>query len=174
MQTASPPLELKDIHLPDAVSLWPPAIGYWLVLGLVIVCIIMFISIKKLRQRRQVKRLALTKLNKIKKQFKIDHDEKKLVSAVSELLRRAAISSYPRSDCASLTGNDWLKWLDQPLSKDKLNFTDGSGYLLTEFIYSKSAKADDINQLLSVSQRWLKTLPAVNSATQQTQEAQAS
>jgi cbb3-type cytochrome oxidase subunit 3 len=29
------PLPLKDIHLPEAISWWPPAIGWWLLLVLI-------------------------------------------------------------------------------------------------------------------------------------------
>ncbi|MBV1912177.1 MAG: DUF4381 domain-containing protein, partial [Cycloclasticus sp.] len=30
-------LPLRDIHLPDAITWWPPAIGWWLLLAVIIV-----------------------------------------------------------------------------------------------------------------------------------------
>ena len=33
MNPAASNLQLRDIHLPDAVSWWPPAPGWWLLLG---------------------------------------------------------------------------------------------------------------------------------------------
>lgn len=159
MQIPQQQLELKDIHLPDSVSWWPPAAGYWIILGLVFIIIIAYLGIKFLRNRGRFKRQALSELYKIKKAFKSDQDEEKLLSSVSVLLRRAAISSYPRTDCASLTGNDWLQWLDLQLPKDKFNFSDGPGYLLTKSVYSKSVNTADIDGLLNLSRLWLQRLP---------------
>ena len=162
MQIPQQQLELKDIHLPDSVSWWPPAPGYWMILGLIFFIVITYLVIKLLRNRSRIKRQALSEFYNIKKTFKSNHDERKLLSSVSVLLRRAAISSYPRTDCASLTGNDWLQWLDLQLPDDKFHFFDGPGYLLTESIYSKSVNSADIDSLLTLSHQWLKRLPAAN------------
>ncbi|MDH5517440.1 MAG: DUF4381 domain-containing protein [Gammaproteobacteria bacterium] len=160
MQPAQQPLALKDIHLPDTVSWWPPAVGYWLILGLIVLLILCYFAIKFLTNRRRIKKQALAEFKKIHKTYQSDRDQKKLLKAVSVLLRRAAISCYPRSDCASLTGNDWLTWLDQQLPAKSTTFSDGPGYLLTEFIYSNSVNTDDLDALLSVSRQWLNQLPA--------------
>ena len=133
-------------------------------LVLIFIIIIAYFGIKLLRNRSRLKRQALSEFYKINKAFKSDQDETKLLSSVSVLLRRAAISSYPRTDCASLTGIDWLKWLDLQLPKDKLNFSDGPGYLLTESVYSKSVNTADIESLLNLSRQWLQRLPATSTA----------
>jgi len=156
---ASQPLPLKDIHLPDTVSWWPPALGYWLLITLIIFIIAGVYIIHIIRQRIRVKKSALAELNKVKQHYQQHPDDKTLVNALAALLRRAAISSYPRSDCASLTGKAWLSWLDKQL-KQTPGFSDGPGYLLLEFNYSNSSHANDIQQLLSLSENWLKRLPA--------------
>lgn len=160
MQTPQQQLDLKDIHLPDAISWWPPAIGYWIVLGVIAACIISYLSIKAYRKRFEIKRLALTEFSAIKETYDSTSDKKQLVISLSELLRRAAISTFPLSECASLTGTQWLNWLDKSLSKNTLTFSNGPGYLLTDYIYSKSEQADDINELIKLSLQWLKKLPA--------------
>lgn len=162
MQTSQQQLDLKDIHLPDAVSWWPPAIGYWLVLGVIAVCIICYLSIKAYRKKFEIKRLALAEFDAIKASYDSTSDKKQLVISLSELLRRAAISTYPLSECAGLTGTQWLNWLDKSLTKSTLTFSNGPGYLLTDYIYSKSKQADDVNELITLSLQWLKKLPATS------------
>jgi len=160
MQSAQPQLNLKDIHLPDAVSWWPPAIGYWLVLAVLIALVLIVFGLRYLRNRTLIKRQALAEFSRIRSAYQTDLDQKALATSLSKLLRRAAISAYPVSDCASLSGKDWLNWLDKQLSKSDITFSDGPGYLLTEFIYSDLKHTNDINDLLDLTQRWLRQLPA--------------
>jgi Domain of unknown function (DUF4381) len=159
MQAPQQQLDLKDIHLPETVSWWPPAVGYWIVLSCTVICIMTYLSIKAYRKRHAIKRSALHEFNLIKKSYASNSNKKQLVTSLSELLRRAAISTYPLSDCAGLTGKQWLSWLDKQLSKSTLNFSDGPGYLLTDFIYSSSQQANDIDDLMSLTLQWLKQLP---------------
>jgi len=48
---------LRDIHLPDAISWWTPAIGWWILLALVIAA---FIVLPKIYRR-----MTYTSLNKV-------------------------------------------------------------------------------------------------------------
>lgn len=159
MQAAQPQLDLKDIHLPDAVSWWPPAVGYWIILAVFIFIIMTFFAIKAYRKKREVKRLALAQYRLIIKDFNENKNQKNLVMSLSELLRRAAISTYPSIDCASLTGKEWLNWLDRSSTKTAGQFSNDCGYLLTEFIYSNATHSDDINNLINLTEQWLKQLP---------------
>lgn len=166
MQAPQQTLPLKDIHFPDAVSWWPPAPGYWLILLIILLFLAIFFGLREYRLRYRIKRAALKELTRITANFETALDNKKLVTEISALLRRAAISSYPRSDCASLTGNNWIQWLDSQFTPRSVNFSEGPGYLLTDFSYSKSQHADDIQQLIVISRQWLQQLPAVKAVTE--------
>jgi hypothetical protein len=38
MPNAPDPLQdLRDVHLPDPISWWPPAFGWWMIMGLLII-----------------------------------------------------------------------------------------------------------------------------------------
>ncbi|MDH5424341.1 MAG: DUF4381 domain-containing protein [Gammaproteobacteria bacterium] len=159
MQPPQQQLDLKDIHLPDTLSWWPLAAGYWIIFVCIIIAVMTYLIIRSYRKKHEIRRLALAEYQRIKKAYAENHDPKQLSAALSALLRRAAISSYPESECAGLIGKPWLNWLDKQLSNSTLNFSNGPGYLLTEFIYSSSQKADDIDDLLKLSLLWLKQLP---------------
>lgn len=159
MPASQQQLDLKDIHLPDTIAWWPPAIGYWIIIACILSGIAIFFAIKTYRKRTAIKRLALKEFNLIHKNYITNSNKKQLVTALSELLRRAAISTYPLSDCAGLTGQEWLHWLDKQLTKSTLTFTDGSGHLLTDFIYSSSQEPNNVDDLIKLSQQWLKKLP---------------
>lgn len=166
MPTSHQQLDLKDIHLPGTIAWWPPAIGYWIIIACILSGIAVFFAIKTYRKRSAIKRLALKEFSLIQKKYTTNSNKKQLVTALSELLRRAAISTYPLSDCAGLTGQQWLHWLDKQLSKNTLTFTNGPGHLLTDFIYSSSHEPNDVEDLMKLSQQWLKKLPSAQDRSQ--------
>ena len=58
--------ELRDIHLPDGVSAFPPAYGWWLILAAIILAVVLFEVFKILRQKSK-KRYALLLLSQAKR-----------------------------------------------------------------------------------------------------------
>jgi hypothetical protein len=162
-QPQLPDIELRDIHLPDSVSWWPPATGYWLVLALILIIFLLLWFAKKRHRQTAVKRAALSEFNNLKTQFQQHQDAQLLITQLSALLRRAAISSYPRSDCASLTGEQWLHWLDTGLKNSAIKFSAPAGQLLLTAPYQKTVSAQQSNELLSLCQQWLSALPAAAS-----------
>ena len=56
--------ELRDIHLPDGVSLFPPAYGWWVILGSVLL-LLALIELFLILRRKSKKRYALYLLQHI-------------------------------------------------------------------------------------------------------------
>lgn len=110
----TPDLPLRDIHLPEPVSWWPPAPGWWLATALIIGTIAFITYIIRHRyQQKIVQRTALSELNKITHEFQQHRNKLLLSQQLSSLLRRTAISVQPRHMAAGLTGKDWLAFLDR-------------------------------------------------------------
>lgn len=108
-------LPLKDIHLPDPVSWWPPAPGWWL---LPILLVLLWPALRalaaKLRGsagRRRLRRQALRELERIERRFAETGDPRSTVESISVLLRRVAISVSHDRRVAGLAGKDWLEWI---------------------------------------------------------------
>ncbi len=152
-------LPLRDIHLPEAVSWWPPAPGWWLLLLFIAVIVAVVLLSKHIRKRRLLKRTALAELNRIRQQYNNDHDRLELAKALSALMRRASISFYPRENSASLTGEQWLQHLNN--TAQRKDFLGDSGRILVTAPYLPvNSKPDiDFDELLSLCEDWIRMQP---------------
>lgn len=158
-------LELRDIHLPEPISWWPVAPGWWMVFATLLFIIFAAIITRKIYQRRQLKRDIAAELNQIKQQFKETQNKSQLAKSLSILLRRASISYYPTANIAGLTGESWLRWLDDShnVSTDKIpantRFQSDSGKILLNAPYlpAETELDFDAEKLLDLCTSWLMT-----------------
>jgi hypothetical protein len=126
-------LPLRDIHLPEPVSWWPPAPGWWLLLAILLTALGFALGWWLRRRQRRVLRELLGELDAIERQHRHRHDTSATVQQLSVLLRRAALSFHPRREVAGLTGPDWLDWLDR-IGRSR-TFSTGVGALLDDSPY---------------------------------------
>lgn len=147
---------LRDIHLPDAISWWPPAIGWWILLALVITA---FIFIPKLYRR-----ITYTPLNKVANntfkniiaEYKEDNNESDFVIKTSQFLRQTAMSYCGRNNVAQVTGNEWVQTLNNLTEKNYFN--EKIKQTLVNAPYQKNISID-AEELISTIQNWLDKLP---------------
>jgi hypothetical protein len=102
--------DLRDIHLPGAVTLWPLAPGWWLILG-GLLALALGVHLVLRARRRSLKRAAVRELDGIEASFRRSGDVARLALSLATLLRRVAIARFPRRDVASLHGRDWSRFL---------------------------------------------------------------
>lgn len=152
-------IPLRDIHLPEPVSWWPPAPGWWLLLAVIILLIIAVVIVRKIYRSRQLSRDIGSELEHIKQQYQQAGNKAQLARDLSILLRRANISYYPQSNIAGLTGEHWLQHLDNTNSKARAEhkFQSETGKALLSAPYlPDDAKLDfDATQLISLCESWL-------------------
>lgn len=151
-------IPIRDLHLPDAISWWPLAPGWWLVIVLVVAGLGLLLR-KGMRRRSRgaARRHALRQFERCRSAYADHGDPVRLGVEVSEILRRTMLAYAPRSDVAGLTGDEWLAWLDRDLSEPR--FSQGAGRDLLELPYRDPATAAevDIDNLLASVQERLKT-----------------
>lgn len=104
--------QLHDIEGIDAVTRWPLAIGWWVVIGLgsILVVALGWLLVRTILFRRSWKHEALVKLTELEKKIDTPQQAEALI-LFSEYLRRIAMKRFARSACAGLVGDDWLAWL---------------------------------------------------------------
>jgi len=146
-------LPLRDIHLPDPVSWWPPAPGWWLLLALLVAIALLSGFLHYRYRRNALQRAARQALHRIGEDYRQSGDTRLLVQQLSILLRRVSLSRYPRQQVAGLTGCTWLSLLDRTLPGEE--FQQGAGRVLIEAPYSLDSRVDG-PALLRLCERWLR------------------
>ncbi len=114
---------LHDIVVPDAVSWWPLAPGWYALFAVALVCAIALAIRGFLRYRRNAyRREAMVILRQTLALPASLHVE------VAALLKRTALSAFPHEKVAALTGAPWLEFLDRTGATD--DFSIGGGRVL--------------------------------------------
>ena len=146
--------QLRDIHLPGAPAFWPPAPGWWLAAAalLALLAWLTVVALRRYHIRRRRRRM-LCALASVEHALAGESTPDALAQ-VSVLLRRLALMRFPRQQVASLTGNAWLRFLDE--SGGNGRFTEGPGRVLAAGPYQRSLPSDlDAAGLVVLVREWV-------------------
>ncbi len=114
MAKTAPLAQLKDIHLPEPVSWWPLALGWYLLIALVLLLVLCLTYRAYKRYRYALaKKQALVLLATYQAHYEKERNVPLTSARISELLRRVALVYFPREQVASLHGEAWLQFLNQ-------------------------------------------------------------
>ena len=147
------PLVLRDVHEGIAPEWWPPAPGWWLMAALSLVVIAGLLWLWRNRRRQTPRRVALAELTRLRGDFQRDGDGTAIAVGISTLLRRLALTHFPRSQVAGLVGDAWLQFLDRTGGNNQ--FSAGPGRALIRAPY-RPTEAFEIEALLNVAETWIK------------------
>jgi hypothetical protein len=149
--------DLIDIQGLDHIGMWPLAWGWWLVITIVMlgVSAALVYLFLRMRYRKSWQYQAFIRLHDI--QQKIPNDAPKTVlQNLSLELRKIAMLTTQRDQCAGLIGMQWLRWLHDH-DPSGFNWTD-NGRLLIEAQYMPQDIASDpqrLNQLIEAAKVWV-------------------
>jgi hypothetical protein len=101
---------LRDIHLPVAVPLWPPAPGWWLVAGVMLTAATL-VWVWRRRKRESLRQAANQELLSLEVVYLGSRDHADLAVGLSGLLRRVALANFERGEVAALHGEEWMAFL---------------------------------------------------------------
>ena len=151
---------LRDIHTPPPISGWPPAPGWWILLGLVLLITAALIYWFKHRSktpqrkvRQDYRQAAVNELKQIEQEWMRNSDDQALIHQLSLLLKRFVKKHHPIA--ATYSGEQWISFLDQ---------TGGQGEF--EKFHSQLCVApyaqmpvDNIKSLIQLVEKWLQRFP---------------
>ncbi|MFS1523456.1 DUF4381 domain-containing protein [Microbulbifer sp. 2304DJ12-6] len=142
--------QLHDIQEPTSVGWWPPAPGWWLLATLIFACLL-GIAVGVGRQRKQARRnryrvqaVALLKA--------VDASQPTASAEMNEILKRVAVTSFGRPQCANLTGLQWLAFLENTAP---LQCPSGARQVLLEQLYRGTGDPDRNNALRQYAIGWV-------------------
>ncbi|MGL5290981.1 MAG: DUF4381 domain-containing protein [Vibrionaceae bacterium] len=150
------PLPLADLHLPPEPGIWPLAWGWWLIIiSNVLILSISIYSIWRYRKRHCAQKQALQKLG-----------DCKTIGQINALLKQAALSYFPRTQVASLTGMQWLRFLDSFLKRPL--FTKQQDLWLTGSFSRTAVSTKQLRVSKKIAKKWLlKALPPKQTSLQE-------
>lgn len=166
MESEDPLSQLADIHLPDPVSFWPLAPGWWILIGIGVIILIwlMVLAFRKMlwRKRLQAAQRELDKAIRAYREVISDESNDSnqagldYLYEVNKVLNRVALftdAGHSR-EIAKLSGTAWLNYLDQAYGGTE--FTEGPGKVLAEGQY-RPIFAGEIEELYTLAHEWINT-----------------
>jgi hypothetical protein len=133
---------LRDLVELAPVSWWPWAAGWWLVIGLSVVTVNFFmIRAWQNWHANAYRRAALKELGGATD-----------VAVIADILKRTALSAYPRNQIASLSGPAWCHWLGESGNQA---LSDAVAHCLTEGVYDNADRAGH-EELARYAEQWVK------------------
>jgi len=139
------PLEqLHDFYQPPSPSWRPQTVGSYVALSMLAILLIAFAtSLWHRWKRNRYRREALRQLV---------HTD---VRDISELLKRTALSAWPRADVASLTGPAWLKFLNGSARQASFDSAIADQFEAMAFSSSRPSQEDE-SSIRSEASHWIK------------------
>jgi len=154
-------LPLRDIHLPGPVGWWPPAIGWWLLMALVLVGIALY-ALRYYQSRHR--RAALKSLQRVCAALEQGMEPVVCLQNVSTVLRRFAMTTAARERAAELDaqanvpgliGQRWLAYLDSRWQRDTFVGGAARSLLAAPYARPRSIERGAALELTALCAEWL-------------------
>ena len=150
---------LRDIHLPEAISFWPLAPGWWLLVAVLLVAV-GFALFEGQRRRRSVRRAALRELEALEAQARGGLETQEIAGRLQTLLRRVALVRKGRVEVARLHGPSWFAVLAGPDGRRRPIFPVEMARRLEEAVYagpSADPEASEREAWIAAARRFIRS-----------------
>ena len=150
---------LHDVVAPAPVSWTPQTVG-WAVLAAAVVVLLAVWGWRawKRAQANRYRKVALAEIDRVEVALREDPSKGRVaLGAVNEILKRTALTAWPRAEVASLAGEDWLAFLDA--TAEGRDFGEGPGRVLADRVYAPAGLPADEKErraLLEAVRRWIR------------------
>lgn len=153
-QSMDPLAQLRDIHQPTMIETWPPAVGWWILAGLAAAGLLalMIWAYRRWRANRY-RREAIKELSGLLTDWRNHQDDSAYLASLQLLLKRVALTRFPRADVASLTGEAWVQFLDR--SSGSHDFSMGEMEVLIDGNYRQDVTVN-VESLQTFALQWIR------------------
>jgi len=137
---------LAPLRQPEAISWWPPAIGWWILAAIILITITALVVLMWRHQRaNRYRRTAQRMLDKL------IATEQTTLEQINQLLKATSLVCWPTAEVAQLHGRNWTTFLIKSSKKP----IDNNAFAALEDVYRaphQKANAD----LIAATRHWLK------------------
>jgi hypothetical protein len=149
---------LHDVVAPVPVSWAPQTVG-WAVLAAALVVLLAWLGWRAWQRARanRYRKEALAEIDRVAEALRGDSAGRlAALGAVNEILKRTALTAWPRPEVASLAGESWLAFLDA--TADGQDVRSGPGRVLADQVYAPCglpAGEDERTVFFATVRRWI-------------------
>ena len=149
---SDPLQQLKPLHLPPDPSWWPPAIGWWvLLLVLIILTAWTVYSMTKFFRAMRPVRHGKYLLSDLYTSLKLGHiSDEDFVHLSNQLIKRVLVPGLGKIKYSKLSGSQWLAELDS--ISGSTNFSQGAGKVLGNERFTENFSVDCDKLYLALNQ----------------------
>lgn len=132
--------QLRDIHLPEPIGWWPPALGWWLVFFAVLgLALLIGWYLRRRQQANRYRKAAHSELQHYYSEWQQQGDTTAYLQAANSILKRVMRHLDPEHSALATSGNAWVDQL-QRHAPSRIN--EDSRAALASHIYQAQAKLD--------------------------------
>ena len=148
---------MHDIVVPDPAPWWPPAPGWYLLLTLLGVALGWWL-VRNVRSawNNRYRKAALRELEVLRRASPGQHRDRTLAQ-LNRILKRTALASHPRSVVAGLSGQSWIRFLEET---SRGTFSADEREFMLDLVWSRERgnrlSEDQMQNLFLASERWIR------------------
>ena len=142
--------QLAPAHAPPPVGWWPLALGWWVLLAILIAAAVGIC----MWYRSQPRRLRSTGLRELTQLEATTVGDAALARALENLVRRYAVARYGRETVAGLSGS---RWLDFAVARGATQWQGATGAALLQAAYGGTPQKTERARWVAGARAFLKT-----------------
>lgn len=143
--------QLADIRIPDDPSSWPPALGYWLILGAVLLIIVALAVYQHQRKRKLAERnKSLAAIHSI------CIDDQQALQQIHHVLKTAAQQYLPQKRVLQMQAEQWALLLTQLYHGKHQQQICQPLVALAKWQYDQRTAIENTQHIKLAAQRWIK------------------
>jgi hypothetical protein len=108
--------QLRDIHVAPELPWWPPAPGWWALVGLLLLALAWLTrrAIKRYRIRQR-RRQMLAWVDGLQASMDAGRHPQAFLSMLNQIFKIVALRAFPERRCAQLSGPEWVDFVREQL-----------------------------------------------------------
>ena len=155
-RSIDPLANLRDVQIPPRLDRWELAPGWWFLSFLLTFFVFfLFWLFAKMHRNNKYRREALIELEAIDLKRKKTGDDLVFLQETQTLLKRVALTAFPREQVAKLTDLEWINFLGR--SSKTSRFEDPVAEVLIDDVYREKLEQPLNHQAIKILLRfWIK------------------